>query len=54
LLIVLVTQFALKVGWEVLLTPFTYAAVGWLKRREGVDIFDKGTDFNPFRTRIQS
>jgi uncharacterized integral membrane protein (TIGR00697 family) len=54
LLIVLATQFALKVGWEVLLTPVTYAAVGWLKRREGVDIFDKGTDFNPFRTRIQS
>jgi queuosine precursor transporter len=52
LLIVLATQFALKVGWEVLLTPFTYAAVGWLKRREGVDVFDKGTDFNPFRTGI--
>ncbi|MEA1015558.1 queuosine precursor transporter [Sphingosinicella sp. LY1275] len=54
LLIVLATQFALKVGWEVLLTPATYAAVGWLKRREGVDIFDKGTDFNPFRTGIPS
>src|SRR3954471_5478057 len=29
---VLFTQWALKVGWEVLLTPFTYAVVGFLKR----------------------
>ena len=49
---VLVTQWVLKVGWEVLLTPLTYLAVGFLKRREGVDVFDEGTDFTPFRTRI--
>ena len=52
LLIVLATQFALKVGWEALLTPVTYAVVGWLKRREGVDVYDEGTDFTPFRTRV--
>ncbi len=49
LAVVLVTQWALKVGWEALLTPFTYAAVGFLKRREGVDVYDVGTDFTPFR-----
>jgi uncharacterized integral membrane protein (TIGR00697 family) len=49
---VLLTQFALKVGWEALLTPVTYAVVGWLKRREGVEIFDEATDFSPFRTSI--
>jgi hypothetical protein len=49
---VLLTQWALKVGWEVLLTPFTYAVVGWLKRREGVDVYDEGTDFSPFRARV--
>ena len=49
---VLFTQWALKVGWEVLLTPVTYAVVGWLKRAEGVDVFDRGTDFSPFRTRL--
>lgn len=49
---VLVTQWVLKVGWEVILTPVTYAVVGFLKRREGVDIFDEGTDFTPFRTRV--
>ena len=49
---VLFTQWALKVGWEVLLTPVTYVAVGWLKRREGIDVFDRDTDFSPFRTRV--
>ncbi|PAX06556.1 queuosine precursor transporter [Sphingomonas lenta] len=48
---VLFTQWALKVGWEVLLTPVTYAVVGSLKRAEGVDVFDRGTDFTPFRVR---
>lgn len=49
LLQVLLTQWALKVGWEALLTPVTYAVVGWLKRREGVDVYDEATDFSPFR-----
>ena len=45
---VLVTNWALKVAWEILLTPVTYAVVGFLKRREGVDVFDTDTDFSPF------
>lgn len=49
---VLFTQWALKVAWEVLLTPLTYAVVNTLKRREGVDVFDKHTDFTPFRARV--
>ena len=48
----LVTQWVLKVSWEVILTPATYAIVGFLKRREGVDVFDEGTDFSPFRSRM--
>ena len=52
LLVVLLTQWALKVGWEALLTPVTYAVVGWLKRREGVDVYDEATDFTPFRARV--
>jgi queuosine precursor transporter len=49
---VLVTQWVLKVSWEVLLTPVTYAVVGTLKRREGVDVFDESTDFTPFAARV--
>ena len=49
---VLFTQWALKVGWEVLLTPITYVVVGALKRAEGVDVFDRDTDFTPFRAKV--
>jgi len=52
LLQVLLIQFALKVAWEVLLTPATYALVGWLKRREGVDVYDTATNFTPFKTQV--
>lgn len=47
-LTVMVTNWLLKVLWEAALTPVTYAVVGWVKRREGVDVFDTGTDFSPF------
>ncbi len=47
-LMVALTQWLIKVVWEVLLTPVTYAVVGWLKRKEGVEVFDAGTDFSPF------
>lgn len=47
-LAVMVTNWLLKVLWEALLTPVTYAVVGWFKAREGVDVFDDGTDFSPF------
>jgi uncharacterized integral membrane protein (TIGR00697 family) len=46
---VMLSQFVLKVSWEVILTPVTYAVVGFLKRREGVDVYDVGTDFTPFQ-----
>src|SRR5690242_20003288 len=49
---VMLSQFVLKVSWEVVLTPVTYAIVGWLKRREGVDVYDVGTDFTPFTADI--
>ncbi|MDP8916851.1 MAG: queuosine precursor transporter [Pseudomonadota bacterium] len=49
---VIAVQWALKVGWEALLTPATYKVVGALKRREGVDVFDMATDFTPFRAGV--
>jgi uncharacterized PurR-regulated membrane protein YhhQ (DUF165 family) len=45
---VMLSQFILKVSWEAILTPVTYAVVGWLKRHEGVDVYDRHTDFTPF------
>jgi uncharacterized integral membrane protein (TIGR00697 family) len=49
---VLLTQWALKVGWEVLLTPVTYVVITALKRREGLDVYDERTDFTPFAARV--
>jgi len=45
------TNWGLKVAWEILLTPVTYAVVGWLKREEGVDVFDRESDWSPFGAR---
>ncbi len=47
---VMYTNWALKVIWEIVLTPVTYAVVGFLKRREGVDVFDTDISFSPFAT----
>jgi len=40
--------YLFKVTYEALATPVTYAVVNFLKRREGQDTFDQGTNFNPF------
>jgi uncharacterized PurR-regulated membrane protein YhhQ (DUF165 family) len=48
----MLSQFILKVSWEAILTPVTYAVVGWLKRHEGVDVYDRHTDFTPFTADI--
>ncbi len=49
---VMVTNWLLKILWEAALTPATYVAVARLKRSEGVDVFDEGTDFTPFRSKL--
>lgn len=51
-LTVMVTNWALKVGWEAVLTPVTYFVVGTLKRHEGVDVYDEDTNFSPFKAGI--
>jgi uncharacterized integral membrane protein (TIGR00697 family) len=48
LLTVMVTQYVLKSGWEVVMTPVTYKVVGFLKRIEKEDYFDRNTKFTPF------
>jgi uncharacterized integral membrane protein (TIGR00697 family) len=48
LISVMIGNYFIKVLWEVLATPFTYLIVGFLKRAENEDYFDKDTDFNPF------
>lgn len=41
-------EWGAKTLYEALATPITYAVVGFLKAREGVDVYDTETKFNPF------
>ena len=43
------TNYLFKCAIEALMTPATYAAVGFLKRAESEDYYDRNTDFNPFK-----
>lgn len=42
-----VSQWLVKVAYEILATPLTYLVVNRLKRAEGIDHFDRRTNFNP-------
>jgi uncharacterized PurR-regulated membrane protein YhhQ (DUF165 family) len=35
--------------WEVLAIPLTRRFIKWIKEQEGIDTYDHGTDFNPFK-----
>ncbi|MFN2452226.1 MAG: queuosine precursor transporter [Candidatus Dormibacteria bacterium] len=41
-----------KVAYEVLATPLTYAIVTWLKHVEGVDVYDRHTSLSPLPTTL--
>ncbi len=45
---VMVGNYLIKVGWEVVATPITYRIVAALKRAEHEDFFDSDTNFTPF------
>ena len=51
-IVVLFTNYLLKVLWEVVLTPVTYRVVAFFKAAEGLDVFDNRTDFSPFKTDV--
>ena len=46
----IVSNYVFKVAIEVLFTPATYGIVGFLKKAEREDYYDRGTNFNPFAT----
>ena len=48
LVTVMMGNYVIKVLWEVLATPITYRVVGFLKRAEHEDYYDRDTDFTPF------
>jgi queuosine precursor transporter len=48
---VFISNYVFKVGVEAVFTPLTYRIVGFLKRAEHEDYFDRHTNFNPFLVR---
>ncbi|MGB8708091.1 MAG: queuosine precursor transporter [Dehalococcoidia bacterium] len=42
-------HWLVKCVYEAVATPLTYVVVGYLKRKEGIDVYDYGVDFNPLR-----
>jgi uncharacterized integral membrane protein (TIGR00697 family) len=45
---VMISNYLIKVGWEVVMTPVTYKIVAFLKRAEDEDYYDYNTNFTPF------
>ena len=45
---VMISNYTLKVLWEVIMTPVTYRVVAFLKRAENEDYYDRDTNFTPF------
>ncbi len=43
----IITQWLTKSVYEAIITPLTYLVVNWLKRIEGVDVYDNNTNLNP-------
>lgn len=40
--------WVLKTAYEIVILPVTYIVVGFVKRREEVDVFDRGVSYSPF------
>ena len=51
LLFTAMTQWLVKSAYEAIVTPFTYWMVNFLKKREGIDVYDRDTRFNPLLLR---
>lgn len=49
---VMITNYVLKVTWEIVATPLTYKVVGFLKRKENEDYYDRDTNFTPFSIEV--
>jgi uncharacterized integral membrane protein (TIGR00697 family) len=51
LVLAVITQWLIKSAYEAAATPLTYISIGFLKRRDGMDVYDYNTRFNPLLLR---
>ena len=49
---IVIAQYILKTTWEIVMTPVTYKVVGFLKRKENEDYYDRNTNFTPFSVKV--
>jgi len=49
---VMIANYLIKVGWEVVATPVTYRVVAFFKRAEQEDHYDRDTNFTPFSLKV--
>jgi queuosine precursor transporter len=49
---IMLANYAIKVGWEVVATPFTYKIVAFFKRAEHEDFYDRNTKFSVFSLKV--
>jgi len=47
LLMLILTQTAMKTGYEIIALPLTNVLVRWVKKHEGTDVYDQGISYNP-------
>jgi len=44
----ILTQWIFKSVYEIVATPITYLVIGYVKKREGIDVYDTDLGINPF------
>ncbi len=49
IMVLWLSNYIFKILVEIILLPITYQVVGFLKKKENEDYFDKNTDFNPIK-----
>lgn len=49
LLMLILTQTAMKTGYEIIALPLTNLLVKWVKKHEQTDVYDKGISYNPLK-----
>jgi uncharacterized integral membrane protein (TIGR00697 family) len=50
LLMLIITQTALKTAYEIVVLPITNIIVKWVKKKEEIDTYDNDISYNPFKT----
>lgn len=51
ILMLILTQTAMKTGYEIIALPFTARIVKWVKKHEETDVYDTGVSYNPLKVK---